>query len=145
MSLAMTRAEREAFLAGLHVGVLGIAEPEGMPLAVPIWYGYEPGADIWIITGVESRKGRALAATGRFSLCAQSEELPYRYVSVTGSIATTRPPTDDDRRALAHRYLGRELGDTYIESTRDSEPESAIFVLRPEQWMTVDYGKQFAS
>jgi PPOX class probable F420-dependent enzyme len=145
MSLAMTRSEREQFLAGLHVGVLGVVEATGTALAVPIWYGYEPGRDIWIVTGTESRKGRALSATSRFSLCAQSEEVPYRYVVVTGSVATTRPVTDNDRRALAHRYLGPELGDAYLEAVRDEEPESAVFVLRPEQWMTVDYGKEFGT
>jgi uncharacterized protein len=142
MSLAMTQTEREQFLAGLHVGVLGLSEAGGTPLAVPIWYGYEPGADIWIVTGIDSRKGRALSATGQFDLCAQSEELPYRYVSVTGSVVATRPVTDDDRRHLAHRYLGPELGDAYLEATR-GETGSAVYVLRPERWMTVDYGKQF--
>ena len=36
MSLTMSRAEREEFLAGLHVGVLGVAAPDGAgPLTVP--------------------------------------------------------------------------------------------------------------
>ena len=48
----------------MHVGVLGVTEPDGGALAVPIWYGYEPGGDIWIITGSTSRKGRGLEATG---------------------------------------------------------------------------------
>ena len=36
----MTRAEREAFLAALHVGIISIAETGRGPLAVPIWYAY---------------------------------------------------------------------------------------------------------
>ena len=40
MSLSMGRAESEEFLAGLHVGVLGVALPDGRgPLTVPVWYG----------------------------------------------------------------------------------------------------------
>ncbi|MFC7940793.1 pyridoxamine 5'-phosphate oxidase family protein, partial [Streptomyces sp. NPDC057387] len=31
------------------------------PLAVPIWYAYEPGGDLWIMTGRDSRKGVAIA------------------------------------------------------------------------------------
>jgi PPOX class probable F420-dependent enzyme len=142
MALAMTRAEREEFLAGVHVGVLGVTEPGNSPLAVPIWYAYEPGGDIWIVTERNSRKGRALSRTGQFSLCAQTEEPPYRYVSVTGSVIETRPATHDDRRHLAHRYLGPELGNAYLEATGD-EPGSAVHVLRPTRWMTVDYSKQF--
>ena len=49
MSLKMTREEREAFLAGVHVGIISIAEAGRGPLAVPIWYGYAPGGDLWIV------------------------------------------------------------------------------------------------
>ena len=139
----MSRGEREEFLAGVHVGVLGVVEPDSAPLAVPIWYGYEPGGDIWIVTGTASRKGRALNAAGRFSLCAQSEDLPYRYVSVVGTVLQSRPVTEDDQRTLAYRYLGQEFGDQYLAATRDEAAGSAVYVLRPERWMTVDYGKQF--
>ena len=45
-----------------------------------------------------------------------------------------------DRRPLARRYLGTELGDRYIESTRDLV--GVVLVrMRPERWLTVDYGK----
>jgi PPOX class probable F420-dependent enzyme len=142
VTLSMTRAEREEFLGGVHVGVLGVTEPDGGALAVPIWYGYEPGGDLWIVTGAASRKGRALERSRRFSLCAQTEDVPYRYVSVTGDVAGTRPVTQEDRRTLAYRYLGPKVGDLYLEATRDEE-ESTVYTLRPTQWMTVDYSKQF--
>ena len=144
MSLAMTRAEREEFLAGVHVGVLGIIEADGTPVAVPIWYEYEPGGNAWVVTAPDSRKGRALSATSRFSLCAQTETAPYQYVTVTGDVIEIRPVTDDDRRTLAHRYLGPEIGDMYLEATREESTGSAVYVLRPTRWMTVDYTKQFA-
>ena len=38
MSLAMSRAEREAFLAATRVGIVSIAEEGRGPLAVPVWY-----------------------------------------------------------------------------------------------------------
>ena len=41
MSVTMSRDERERFLAGVHVGVLSVASPDGGgPLAVPVWYAY---------------------------------------------------------------------------------------------------------
>jgi PPOX class probable F420-dependent enzyme len=139
----MTRAEREAFLAGAHVGVLGLVEPDGNALAVPIWYGYEPGGDVVVITGTDSRKGRALDASNRFSLCAQTEDAPYKYVSVTGPVVERRAVGEEDRRSLAHRYLGAELGDAYVAATADHAEGSTLYVLRPERWMTVDYNKEF--
>ena len=82
----MTESERQDFLAGLHVGVLGIERPDGPPLVVPVWYSYEPGGDVEVLTSASSLKGRLAAAAGRASLCAQQEELPYKYVSVEGPI-----------------------------------------------------------
>ena len=40
MSLAMTREEREQFLADVHVGIISIQEDGRGPLTVPIWYMY---------------------------------------------------------------------------------------------------------
>ena len=82
MSLSMTKQERKAFLADVHVGIIIIAEEGRGPLTVPVWYAYDFGKDMCIMTGRESRKGRLLARAGRFSLCAQTESPPYKYVSV---------------------------------------------------------------
>jgi nitroimidazol reductase NimA-like FMN-containing flavoprotein (pyridoxamine 5'-phosphate oxidase superfamily) len=147
MSLAMTKDEREAFLADVHVGVLGISEPGRGPLTVPIWYAYEPGGQLWVITDRDSRKGRLLAGAGRLSLCAQTEAPPYRYVSVEGPIVAIEP-ADRERHArpMARRYLGAELGDRYVEATSgEREAAGSVVVrVRPERWLTVDYRKQFS-
>jgi PPOX class probable F420-dependent enzyme len=148
MSLNMSRSEREAFLAGVHVGVVGIAEPGRAPLLAPIWYGYEPGGELWFVTERGSRKGRLLEQGGRVSLCAQSEAPPYKYVSVEGPI-TGIAPSDLERheRPLARRYLGEKLGDEYIESTGGAgeRADSVIVRMRPERWLTVDYAKEFSA
>jgi len=146
VSLQMTKTEREAFLAGVHVGVISIAEPGRGPLTAPIWYGYEPGGELWIVTERDSRKGRLLAQAARFSLCAQSEQPPYKYVSVEGPITAIVPSdVERDGRPLARRYLGREIGDRYIEATDSAESRSANIrvTLRPERWLSVDYAKQY--
>jgi nitroimidazol reductase NimA-like FMN-containing flavoprotein (pyridoxamine 5'-phosphate oxidase superfamily) len=147
MSLKMTREEREAFLAGVHVGVISIAEPGRGPLTAPIWYGYEPGGELWIVTERRSRKGRLLREGGRFSLCAQTEQPPYKYVSVEGPItAIEASDLERDERPLAHRYLGRELGDRYVEETggAGARADNVRVKMRPERWLTTDYAKQFS-
>jgi nitroimidazol reductase NimA-like FMN-containing flavoprotein (pyridoxamine 5'-phosphate oxidase superfamily) len=40
----MTAEQREQYLAGQHVAVLAVARETGPPLAVPVWYAYEPVA-----------------------------------------------------------------------------------------------------
>jgi PPOX class probable F420-dependent enzyme len=141
----MTRTEREAFLAGPHVGVLGVEEPGHGPLTVPVWYAYEPGGTVDVITGGQSRKARRLRAAGRFSLCVQTETAPYRYVSVEGTVVAEEAPVSaDERRRMAHRYLGAEVGDLYLAATEAEAGDSVVFRLAPERWRTTDFAKQFA-
>ena len=141
MSLAMTRSEREAFLAGVHVGVVSIERAGKPPLTVPIWYDFDPAIGVWLITSRESEKGQALDKAGRFALCAQNEAPPlYQYVSVEGPVISVRPALlEEDRRPMARRYFGRELGDRYVDSNEGEI--SFVFTMRPERWRTVDYGK----
>ncbi|MGA2474319.1 MAG: pyridoxamine 5'-phosphate oxidase family protein, partial [Acidimicrobiales bacterium] len=114
----MTPAEREEFLAGVHVGVLSVDDPGHGPLTVPIWYAYRPGGTVDVVTGGHSVKARCLRAAGRFSLCAQDETPPYSYVSVEGPITAGGDTVSaDERRAMAYRYLDPEFGDLYLAAT----------------------------
>ena len=137
MSLRMSRAEREEFLAGLHVGVLSVASPDGRgPLAAPVWYTYQPGGTVNVSTGRGTRKALAIAAAGRVSLCAQDERPPYKYVTVEGPVVI-EDATDTERLELARRYLGPEGGDAYIAAN----PGGAQVMIRmtPEHWLSRAY------
>lgn len=142
MSYAMSRAEREQYLAQPHVGVLSVVEG-GSPLTVPIWYGYEPGRLVILITGRESRKTRAVRAAGWLSLCAQSETWPYRYVTASGPAVISGPASHAGQRAMASRYLGEEGADQYMAwVTASGEADEQIIIeMTPQAWLTVDYGK----
>jgi PPOX class probable F420-dependent enzyme len=137
----MTEGEREAFLADLHVGVLGVERPDGPPLVVPVWYSYEPGGEVVVLTSAASVKGRLAAAAGRGSLCAQREDLPYKYVSVEGPIEIDQLGADAHAvtEPMAIRYLGEEMGRAYSASSAGAD--DIRLRLRPERWFSVDYGK----
>lgn len=139
-SMSMSETERQEFLAGVHVGVLAVERPGRAPLAVPIWYSYEPDGWVSVLMGPDSLKAKLLASAGRFSLCVQSEALPYKYVMVEGPIVESRQcDLETDARVMARRYLGKELGDQYVE---DGDDETMICIsMRPEIWYSVDYGK----
>jgi nitroimidazol reductase NimA-like FMN-containing flavoprotein (pyridoxamine 5'-phosphate oxidase superfamily) len=142
--LAMTPSERDAFLAGVHVGVLSVAEPGRAPLTVPVWYAYEPGGLVTVLTGRTSRKAELLEQAQRLSLCAQTETAPYQYVSVEGPVVRVDTTVDGaERQAMAYRYLGREFGDLYLAATEADAAEEVAIRMRPERWRTVDYNKQF--
>jgi PPOX class probable F420-dependent enzyme len=134
--LTMTKAQREAFLAGLHVGVVAIARDGGAPLAAPVWYSYEPGGDVVFVFESASEKIKLFEAEGQASLCVQNEGMPYQYVTVEGPAEVC--DTDDDvQRSLAHRYLGPEIGDLYLGAIADTV--SRVARLKPTRWRTVDY------
>lgn len=140
MSLAMSIDERDAFLSDLHVGVLGIARKSKGPLTVPIWYDYEPGGDVWMVMSGDSLKGKLLANTDRLSLCAQSEQAPYSYVSVEGPFRITQR-TDEQILHMAVRYLGEDLGPPYAAASEGGD-DSIVVTITPETWYTADYSKR---
>ena len=144
MTVRMSEQERRAFLAGVHVAVISLTDPGRGPLAAPIWYAYQPGGEVWFVTERDSRKGRLITAGARVTLCVQTETAPYQYVSVEGPVTAIEPAdVERDTRPLARRYLGFERGDRYVETTGGVEGHrgSIRVSVRPERWLTVDYGK----
>jgi hypothetical protein len=145
VSIAMTKDERQAFLAGVHVGILSIPRDGAAPLTCPIWYSYEPGGEIVLVTDPRSRKAQLLRAGLPVSFCAQSEELPPRYVTVEGPVVAVEPADVEVLRPIAHRYLGKEIGDRYLEQSRQGPdaPEEIRVRIRPERWLSADFAKRF--
>jgi nitroimidazol reductase NimA-like FMN-containing flavoprotein (pyridoxamine 5'-phosphate oxidase superfamily) len=137
----MSRAECEEFLAGLHVGVLSVAEAGRGPCTVPIWYSYVPGGQIRMTVGAESRKVKLLRVAGRASLCVQTETLPYRYVSVEGPIELVETDVREDQRAIAERYLGEKLAERYLLAVAEGLASEALLTLEPKRWWSVDFAK----
>ncbi|MCR9279517.1 MAG: pyridoxamine 5'-phosphate oxidase family protein [Pseudomonadaceae bacterium] len=136
----MSQAEREAFLADLHVGVLSIPRDGRAPLSAPVWYAYEPGGELWFLTGPNSLKGKLLKEGGSIAFVAQRETMPYAYVTVEGTISSiTAADLESESRPMAHRYLGEEMGDAYTEQTAGDT--SVRVNMRIDRWLTVDYGK----
>lgn len=139
--MALTREQREQFLAEPHIAALAVDAGEGRaPLALPIWYQYTPGGDIWIMTGRDSRKHDLIRAAGRFSLLVDRVEPTIRYVSVEGPVVDTRPGTLEDLREISARYLPAEKVDGYVEFASKNHGEQVIIRMRPERWVTSDLG-----
>lgn len=136
----MTKPEREEFLSGVHVGIVSIPRKVKGPLAVPIWYDYEPGQRPWIITSKSSIKGKLLNRAERISLCAQTEDAPYKYVSVEGPFSVSAS-SHDKLLHMAIRYLGEEQGRAYAQASVTDE-SSIIVQIEPVTWYTVDYAKR---
>lgn len=132
----MSKDEREAFLADLHVGILAVERDDGPPLASPVWYRYRPGGDVELMTEDESLKGRLLRSAGRAALTVQRETFPYAYVTVDGPV-TLDEPADNDLLDIATRYLGPDGGRAYVEGTPAAD--NVLVRITPERWFSTDY------
>ncbi|WP_351226949.1 pyridoxamine 5'-phosphate oxidase family protein [Streptomyces sp. NPDC002133] len=140
--MPLSREEREQFLAEPHVAALSVAGEEGRgPLTVPIWYQYEPGGELWILTGRGSRKHELIATAGHFSLMADRLEPTIRYVSVEGPVTGTAPGTREVLRELSARYVPAEKLDAYIDFSEKNHGEQVVIRMRPEHWLSADLGK----
>ncbi|MEU3731166.1 pyridoxamine 5'-phosphate oxidase family protein [Streptomyces sp. NPDC033538] len=139
--MALTREEREKFLAEPHIAALAVDAGAGRaPLTVPIWYQYEPGGDAWIMTGLDSRKNELIKAAGRFSLMVDRLEPTIRYVSVEGPVVETATATEEQLREMAARYLPAEKVEGYVAFASADHGDQVIVRMRPERWVSSDLG-----
>jgi PPOX class probable F420-dependent enzyme len=139
-SFVMTAEEREAFLSGLHVGVLAVERAGRAPLAVPVWYDYSPGGELLIWMERDTVKDRAITAAGRLSLAVQDENPPYKYVTVEGPVvANDQPPTREQALRIAGRYWPEAEAKAYVDSALGER--SVLVRVRPEKWLSNDQGK----
>ena len=138
MTTTMSEADRQAFLSEPRVAVVSVESPDDRPpLAVPVWYEYDPAVGVTIVTEADSRKGRAIEAAGQFSLAVHDGAL--RYVTVDGPLVETRHPEPDLLRRLARNYLGDELGDAYADATEEHYVVATrAYVMRPARWFSTD-------
>ena len=139
--MALTREEREQFLAEPHIGALSVVErADRAPLTVPIWYQYQPGGELWVVTAPDARKTQAILAAGRFSMMVQRSTPTTRYVSVEGPVTRTEPGSYELSRAMAARYIPADRVEEYVEFERTQLGEHIGVYMRPEHWLSSDLG-----
>ena len=139
--MALSREDRERFLAEPHVGALSVYAGDARgPLTVPIWYQYTPGGEPWILTGPGSRKARLIEATGFFSLMVERVEPTTRYVAVDGAVSSIEPGTDAHLEEITRRYLSGDAVDKYLEFARAELGENVVISMQPQHWLSADLG-----
>ncbi|HZA12561.1 pyridoxamine 5'-phosphate oxidase family protein [Mycobacterium sp.] len=139
--MALSKDEREAFLAEPHTAALSVNAGDGRgPLTVPIWYQYTPGGAPWLITGAGSRKHRLIEAAGYFSLMAERVDPTVRYVAVDGPVSRIEPGTDEQLVELTKRYLPPDKVEPYLEFARREHGQSVAIWLQPRHWLSADLG-----
>jgi nitroimidazol reductase NimA-like FMN-containing flavoprotein (pyridoxamine 5'-phosphate oxidase superfamily) len=139
--MALSKADREAFLAEPHIGALSVSAGGGRgPLTVPIWYQYSPGGRPWVLTGAGSRKHRLIESAGYFSLMAERSEPSVAYVAVDGAVAAIEPGTDEQLVEMTKRYLSADSAEKYLAFARENLGDNVAIHLTPEHWLSADMG-----
>jgi nitroimidazol reductase NimA-like FMN-containing flavoprotein (pyridoxamine 5'-phosphate oxidase superfamily) len=139
----MSPSGREAFLAASHVAILSVAGSDGRPpLASPVFYHYEPGGDLTFFTntlGRTTRKAELIAASGVLTVTVQTEDMPYKYVTVEGSVVDSGPATPEAMKKIAQRYMPAGYAEGFVQG-EFAHPESApvLYTVRPERWFSSD-------
>ncbi|HVG98521.1 MAG TPA: pyridoxamine 5'-phosphate oxidase family protein [Chloroflexota bacterium] len=150
MPRAMSEAEREAFLADTHIGVVSVAAGAGRaPLTTPVWYAYEPGGTITFFTGTGGRRARKsplIEREGVVTFLVQQETLPYKYVAVEGTVVgTERPPAAALLLAVVRRYLPEEMAQGFVRQELERPTGLSGLVayrVRPDRWRTADFSPE---
>ncbi|GAA4430382.1 pyridoxamine 5'-phosphate oxidase family protein [Georgenia halophila] len=139
--MALSKDDREQFLAEPRIGALSVAGEEGRgPVTVPIWFHYTPGGPLWVLTEADSRKVKLIRAAGRFTIMADRKKPSLRYVSVEGPVTRIEPGTEDDLRAITYRYLSGESAEKYLDFARTELGAEVVVEMRPERWLSADLG-----
>jgi nitroimidazol reductase NimA-like FMN-containing flavoprotein (pyridoxamine 5'-phosphate oxidase superfamily) len=142
--------ERQAFLAGIHVGIFSLAQDSQAPLSLPAWYAYSPGEDLRILLPPQDPRTPLLRSLPRASLCVQDEMPPYRYASVEGRVVALVPvDREQDYWPLILRYLPEMWAQGYLRSTwpesKDLSQSMLFAHLRPEVWRAVNYYEDYVA
>ncbi|WP_163513719.1 pyridoxamine 5'-phosphate oxidase family protein [Fodinicola acaciae] len=140
----MSTAGREAFLAApQHLAIVSVASGDGRPpLASPVFYHYEAGGELTFFTntlGRKTRKAEAIDKAGAVTVTVQTEEMPYKYVTVEGTIVGSGKPSEDQMFAIARRYMPDDYAHGFVQNEfahPDSDP--VLYAVRPDRWYSSD-------
>jgi hypothetical protein len=139
--MALSKDEREQFLAEPHIAALSVSAGDKRgPLTVPIWYQHRPGGEPWIHTGAGSRKHRLIETQGEFTLMVHRAEPTVRYVAVDGVVSRIEPATDDQLVEMVKRYLPADKVEPYLEFARREHGEGVMISMKPLHWLSADLG-----
>ena len=138
--MKMSKDAREQFLAGVHIGVIAVERHDRAPFAVAIWYAYEPGGEVSIFATEGDLKVKLIRAAGRFTITAQHEQPPYKYVTAEGDVTWVGPADVAEARAVAIRYLGEAEGNRFADASQHADAESSVCIrMQPKKWVSSDF------
>jgi hypothetical protein len=118
----LTPPELEAFLDEPgHLLRIATVDADGLPRSVPIWFIRQDN-QIVFTPRARSVFYANIKRDPRAGLSIDEDPLPYRKLSVQGSVVTLYEPGKDDDwrdlyRQIAYRYVDKDAADSYVDTT----------------------------
>jgi hypothetical protein len=128
----LTSADLEAFLDEPgHLLRIATVDDDGLPRSVPIWFIRQDN-QIVFTPRARSVFYANIKRDPRAGLSIDEEALPYRKLSVQGSVITLYEPGQDGDwrdlyRQIAYRYVDKDAADSYVDTTIN-EPRALLAV-----------------
>jgi hypothetical protein len=68
--------------------------------------------------------------------------MPPKYVTVQGRVVSaSAADVSHDVKPVVRKYLGAEVGDAYVDTTRPDGTNEIVVRIRPERWYSRDFGR----
>jgi PPOX class probable F420-dependent enzyme len=138
--MAMSKAEIDAFLNGVHLARVATVRPDGRPHVAPVWYLWEDGC-FYFETSHSAVKANNLRSNPNIAITVDISEggLRLRYVILEGQATLIENKGTVKRltERIYSRYVGVEAlqTPTLIEML---EVDNLIVRLKPTKFITMD-------
>ncbi len=141
MSRPMTEQERDRFLGEPHVAFLDDPDGTRFTNTAPLFYDYEPGQTLSLLTWNRDRTARSgptTALDGIVSLTVWREECPRNYVAVEGRVVRrSERPSAEEVFSIARRYSDDVEARSFTEMVLECpDTDLVVFTVQPERWRT---------
>jgi PPOX class probable F420-dependent enzyme len=107
-----------------NLAIVATVRPDGTPQLTPTWVDTD-GEHVLINTAEGRWKPRYLRRDPRISVTVVDREVPYNWVSVTGTAELTHEGAEEHIHKLSHKYRGKDY-----DSPKD--PQRILVTITPE-------------
>lgn len=136
----MDQAERRDFVRNHRTAIFGYNRREDGPAMTVVYYVLDPDSDdILVSTMAERQKAKAVARTGKVSLCVLDEQWPLTYLQVYGDAVIEddlEAATDLMRRIIVLMGEGQEVPEEKMAAVRKMCADEHRVVVRITPYAT---------
>lgn len=122
----MVREQLDVFLKGPQIARIATVGEGNSPYVVPVWYEWD-GKNVIIVARKRSAWVDHIRVNPKVAVLVDEDRPPYRKVLIQGEAQIVSSDWIEIGRRMVTRYLGAEVGPSYLEGSKD-QPRWVIIV-----------------